>query len=319
MMAGTSSTRGTSQDEFEPGRVAVPETGATMPLMPDMPTVNPPAVESKTSELPQVGTADRGDGAGGGAGGTADGGDGAGGDRAGGGAGGDGGAATGLAPASGADRGPRVLRGLFWLLASVAVVVALVLGLQAVGLLPKLTNPFASKQADRSQPVLLKSIQDLSRFVAAEGNFEVIIDLQENRKNVPDFLLSERTLFVAAGSVEAYVDFSSIGQGAITDSADHKSVEIKLPAPALGKPNIDNKRSYVFAEQRGLANRVGDLFGGGNLNRYQQLLVLAEQKIADSARESELAVRARDNTQKMLDAMLRSLGYTSITITFAAP
>jgi hypothetical protein len=226
------------------------------------------------------------------------------------------------APPPAGDRtggsGPRALRGLFWLLAVVAMVVALVVGLQSVGWLPRLHNPFGAKTTDRSQPVLLKSIQDLSRFVAAEGNFEVVIDLQDNRKYVPDFLLSERTLFVAAGSVEAYVDFTSIGQGAITDSVDHKSVQIKLPAPALGKPNIDNRRSYVFAEQKGLANRVGDLFGG-NLNRYQQLLVLAEQKISDAAHDSALLDRARDNTQKMLDAMLRSLGYTTITITFAAP
>jgi hypothetical protein len=214
--------------------------------------------------------------------------------------------------------GGRAMRALFWTVATFGLIVALVLGASGIGLLPHLHNPFQSKTTDRSQPVLLKSIQDLSRFVAAEGNFEVVIDLQNDKKYVPDFLLNQRTLFVAAGSVEAYVDFATIGQGAITDSADHKTVEIRLPAPQLGKPNLDHDKSYVFAEQRGLINRVGDLFSG-DPNRLQQLYQLGEQKIGAAAKDAGLTDRAQQNTRKMLDSMLRSLGYTTISVVFAAP
>ena len=130
------------------------------------------------------------------------------------------------------------------------------LGIQATGILPDFRNPFAKEQTDRSQPPLLKSIQDLSRYVAAEGNFQVVVDPQNDRENVPDFLLNERTLFVGAGSVEAYVDFAKIAEGAVVQSADGKSVEIKLPAPQLGETNLDLEKSYVFAEERGLLNRT---------------------------------------------------------------
>ena len=198
------------------------------------------------------------------------------------------------------------------------MVVAVILATQVAGWLPSLHNPFGAKHTDRSQPVLLKSIQDLSRYVAAEGNFQIVIDLRNDRKYVPDVLLNDRTLFVAAGTVEAYVDFSTIGQGAITDSADHKTATIKLPAPALGKANIDHSKSYVFAQQKGLFNIVGDLFNS-DPNRQQQLYLLAEQRISDTAKSSELPQRAQDNTRKMLDSMLRALGYTSITVEFAAP
>jgi hypothetical protein len=209
-------------------------------------------------------------------------------------------------------------RSLFWLAATVALVLLTVAGVKAVGLWPSLSNPFASRQTDRSQPVLLKSIQDLSRFVGAEGNFEVVVDLQNNTKYIPDFLVSERTLFVAAGTVEAYVDFGDIGQNAITESADHRTVQIKLPAPALGKPNIDNDRSYVFATQKGLLNHLGDLVKD-DPNRMQEIYKLAEDKIAASANGSGLPDRAKENTRKMLETLLRSLGYTSVTVTFAAP
>src|SRR6266700_2565309 len=65
---------------------------------------------------------------------------------------------------------------LFWLAGVVALLVVLGLGAKVVGLWPHFHNPFASKQTDRSQPTLLLSIKDLSRFEAASGNFQVIID-----------------------------------------------------------------------------------------------------------------------------------------------
>jgi hypothetical protein len=89
-----------------------------------------------------------------------------------------------------------------------ALIVASCLGLRAVHLLPSFDNPFSSKTTDRSQPVLLQSMRDLSRYVAADGTFQVIVDLQENKNNIPDFLINKRTLFVGSGSVEEYVEFS---------------------------------------------------------------------------------------------------------------
>lgn len=218
-------------------------------------------------------------------------------------------------PVVGARRGGR---GFFWLAGILAVAVLLGFGLHNAGFWPSWRNPFAQEETDRSQPALLKSIQDLSRYVAAEGNFQVVIDLQKDRKYVPDFLLNERTLFVGAGNVEAYVDFATISDGAIVESADRKSVEIKLPAPKLGEPNLDLKNSYVFAEKRGLVNRIGDLFAS-DPNRQQQVYRLAEERIAAAARDSGLGARAEENTRKMLEGLLRSLGYERVTVTYLAP
>ena len=212
-------------------------------------------------------------------------------------------------------RGPGCLA---WLAGIVAAVVVLGLVLNAVNLLPKFSNPFAEKTTDRSQPPLLLSIQDLSRFVGASGNFEVVIDVQNNRPYIPDIIFNERTLFVAAGSVDAYVDFAKLTEGNLVVDEANKKVEVKLPAPQLEKPSIDHNRSYVFAEQRGAVNRVGDLFGG-DPNKQQQLYQLAEAKIGQSAHDSELAKRAQENTEKMLKGMLTHLGYTTVVVTFAAP
>ncbi len=217
-----------------------------------------------------------------------------------------------------APSGGGAVRALLWVLGAAAVAVVVLLGVQTTGLLPEFRNPFTKEQTDRSQPALLESMQDLSRFVAAEGNFQVVVDLQNDRKHVPDWLVNDRTLFVGSGSVEAYVDFSALTEGAVVPSADGKSVEIKLPAPQLAETNLDLDKSYVFAEERGLLNRVGDLIGG-DPNRQQQVYQLAEDRITAAARESGLAVRAEENTRKMLEGLLRSLNYEQITITYTTP
>lgn len=214
--------------------------------------------------------------------------------------------------------GGSLLRALGAVVAVFAVIAALIWGGQRVGLFPHLSNPFGARQTDRSQPALLKSIQDLSRFVGASGNFEVVVDVQKDRKNIPDVIFSDRTLFVAAGSVDAYVDFARVNDGALSIDQQTKTVTLRLPAPQLEKPNIDHDRSYVFAETKGVVNHLGDLFGG-DPNKQQQLYQLAERKIAEAAKGSGLAERSQENTRKMLEGMIRSFGYTTVNITFGAP
>jgi hypothetical protein len=210
-------------------------------------------------------------------------------------------------------------RKVFWLAAIAGIIVILLLITTMAGLWPKFGNIFGSKSTDRSGPVLLVSIQDLARFEAASGNFQVIVDLQNDRKYVPDFLFNERSLFVADGSVDAYVDFSHIGQGDIkVDPTDSKKVTVNLPAPQLEPPNLDEGRSYLYATQKGLVNRLGDVFSN-DANDEQQLYQLGQQKIAAAALDSELASRAEKNTTAMLNGLLKSLGYTSVTVNYATP
>ena len=185
-----------------------------------------------------------------------------------------------------------------------------------VALLPQVSNPFEESEIDRSQPVLLQSIQDLSRYEAAAGNFQVVIDLEKDVRFLPSWVRGERTLFVAAGTVNAYVDFSAIDDGTIQISGE--AAHITLPAPALDRTNLDSERSYVFAQERGLLNRIESLFSD-NPGEQRELYVLAEQKIQAVAQESGIIARAEQNTRSMLVGMLRPLGYTSVTVTFEQP
>jgi hypothetical protein len=205
----------------------------------------------------------------------------------------------------------------FWLSVVAGAVVILLLLVTLFGQWPHLGNPFKSQTIDRSQPVLLVSIQDLARFEAASGNFQVVVDIEQNQKFIPDIIFSQRSLFVAAGSVGAYVDFSNVGPNDVIASADRKTVTINLPAPQLDKATLDLSRSYVYASSSGLVQKFGQLFGG-NPNQQQELYLYAQQKIQAAAVDSQLTTRAQTNTKGMLTELLRSLGFTAININFAA-
>jgi hypothetical protein len=199
----------------------------------------------------------------------------------------------------------------------VVVLVALVYaGLEAVHKLPHWLNPFGETTKDRSAPVVLNSIQNLSRYEAASGNYQVVVDLEKDAKFLPGALRGERTLFVGNGSVDAYVDFSHISNGALTIDKATNTVTAKVPHAQLEKTNLDPKHSYVFARQRGLFNRFGDFFTS-NPNQQQQLYVLSAQKIQAAANSSGLAQRADANTKQMLTNLLTALGFKTVTVIFA--
>ncbi|MEZ0073971.1 DUF4230 domain-containing protein [Planotetraspora sp. GP83] len=215
------------------------------------------------------------------------------------------------APTEPATRRSR--RGWRWLAGFLFVVLLLVVGARLTWFW---LNPLGEQTIDRSGPVLLQSMQNLSRFEAATGNFQVVVDLEKDANFLPDAIKGTRTLFVGAGNVDAYVDFSTLPKDAITVSPDRKTVTVRLPHAQLEKPNLDNKRSYVFAQQRGLFDRVSDFLSSSPQNQ-QELYLLAEKKIADAAVGSDLRNRADQNTKVMLEGMLKSLGFTTVVIKYA--
>ncbi|MFG1698680.1 DUF4230 domain-containing protein [Nonomuraea sp. NPDC049309] len=176
-------------------------------------------------------------------------------------------------------------------------------------------DPLGERTIDRSQPVVLQSIKDLARFEAATGNFQVVVDLEKDAAFLPDAIKGTRTLFVGAGGVDAYVDFSTLAADGVTVSQDRTEATVRVPRAQLEKPNLDNARSYVFAQQRGLIDRVSD-FLSGSPSDQRELYLLAEKKITEAAVASDLRARADANTKAMLSGLLRSLGFTKVTVTF---
>src|SRR6185437_9727655 len=195
-------------------------------------------------------------------------------------------------------------------------ILALVLVLSAVHLLPRLRNPFVETTVDRSQPAVLKSITSLSRFEAASGSYQVVVDLAK-KSFLPSFVEGTDTLFIGVGDDIAYVDFSHLKGKAIVYSKNRKDVTITLPPAQLEQAVLNVKKSYVFAEQQGLLNRIGNFFSS-NPNNQQQVYILAQKKIQAAAQHGPLIADAEKNTTSMLTQLLHSLGFKQITIKYSS-
>lgn len=206
-------------------------------------------------------------------------------------------------------------------LIGVAVAVVLVLGVALVGsavhLFPQLRNPFAETTTDRSGPVLLTSIQQLSRYEAASGTFQVVVDISSGTSFLPGFLEGSDTMFIGVGSDNAFVDFSHLKGNAVQVSSDRLSATITLGHAQLDTATLDVKQSYVYAQQQGLFNRLNQFFSG-NPNSQQALYELAQKQIQAAASKSQLLTDAERNTRTMLVSLLQSLGFHSITVNFTA-
>jgi Protein of unknown function (DUF4230) len=203
------------------------------------------------------------------------------------------------------------------LAAAVVAVAVLLLVLSVVHILPTLRNPFTETTTERSGPVVLKSITALSRYEAASGSFQVVVDLTTKTAFLPSFLAGSQTLFIGDGTDIAYVDFSGLKGQAIHVSRNRTAVTITLPRPQLEPAVLNVRQSYVFAQQQGLANRIGGFFGG-NPNSQQAVYIAAQHHIQAAAQKSPLLADARRNTTAMLTSMLDALGYQHVTVRYQA-
>lgn len=225
---------------------------------------------------------------------------------------------------TGADHGHRG-RARRPLLAGTLVVTIAVLGLavlaglagRALDVLSGWRAPLQQQVVDRSTPPLLVALEDLSQYHAASGSFQVVIDQERDTPLVPSLISGERTTFLATGTVDAVVDFGGLRDDQVKVSSDRRSVAISLPAPRLGDARVDPENSRVLDRDRGLLDRVAGMFAE-NPSAEGEFYVLAEDRLAAAAAESDLQQRAEENTRAMLTALARSMGFEQVTVTFTS-
>jgi len=176
-------------------------------------------------------------------------------------------------------------------------------------------TPFSTEKVDHSPPPILLDLRDLADYHAAQAQFEVTVDEEDDVRWLPSFIAGERVQFVAIGTVDAVVDFTTLPAGALTQSEDRLTVTITLPAPTLLDPVIDTQQSHVMNRDRGLFNRIGGFFSD-NPTSERDLYNTAADKMAEAAVETDLLQRAEDNTKLMLYTLFKALGILHVNVIF---
>lgn len=186
---------------------------------------------------------------------------------------------------------------------------------QLVDVLPHWGNPFKQQIVDRSPAPLLLALQDLSQYHAATGTFQVLVDVEHDTAHIPALISGERTTFLGIGSVDAVVDFTNVGPDHVTVSPDRRAVSLALPAPRLAAAVVDPAASRVVGRERGLLNRIAAVFQD-NPTSEQEVYQLAQARLNEAAKASDLSRRSQENTRQMLTTLARSLGFPDVTVTF---
>jgi hypothetical protein len=212
-------------------------------------------------------------------------------------------------------RAARSSGGFFFLLAAIGVIAVVLFMGNIFGFL---NFGFGSRTVDRSQPPLLVQLTDLSEYHASSANFQVLIDLEKDTKYVPDFISGQRSLMVAAGTVDASVDFTALKDENVVVSDGGDTITITLPPPYIDDVVLDHDNTYVESRQRGLLDRVGGVFAG-NPNNDQPLYQAATDKLHEAASNSELRSLAEKNTRTMLESLMTSAGFEEVVVNFEEP
>jgi len=85
--------------------------------------------------------------------------------------------------------------------------------------------------------------------------------------------------------------------------------------PTLAEPVVDPARSRVANRDRGLVNRVADVFSDSPTSE-RELYLTTQQRLAKAAKGSELRARAEANTRKMLQGLLGEVGFDRVEVRF---
>lgn len=198
--------------------------------------------------------------------------------------------------------------------AGATFVLVLVLAATLIGL-PSLSNPFQEETVVRDHAAVLQSIEDLSEYHAATGEYQVVIDIEDKTRFVPGFLKGERTTFLAQGSVDAVVDLGDLGPDSVI-VGDDGAVTVLLPPATLGGPTIDHDASQVLDRDRGVLDRVGGVFSDQPTSD-RELYVEATDRLAESAAaDAELLATAEANTAAMIEELFTSAGFDDVRVIF---
>jgi hypothetical protein len=161
----------------------------------------------------------------------------------------------------------------------------------------------------RSTPSVVVAVRDLARLESVEFHVERVIDLRDRQSLLFGLIKTQDAiLFVAVGQVTAGVDLGELQDGDVTVDRAQSTARVQLPPARVLSTRLDNARSWVFSRTTDvLAQRREDLE-----SRARQE---AERTLEQTAVEGGILDRARANAERTVEALVRSLGYTTVTVT----
>jgi hypothetical protein len=175
---------------------------------------------------------------------------------------------------------------------------------------PAPAAPASSVTVVRPTPAVLRAIRDLSRLESAEYHMERVVDLSEKQSRFFGLIEAEDAiLLVASGDVVAGVDLSKLGEADVVIDAERKRARIRLPPPQILSSRLDNERTYVHT-------RKTDVLASRKESLEARARQEAERSIVDAAKEAGILERAKQNSRRTVEQLVRALGFSEVEVDF---
>lgn len=156
--------------------------------------------------------------------------------------------------------------------------------------------------------VVITHITPLGRLETTEFAMRTVIDLENEPTDLWQKIFgTDRLTLIAEGEVVGGIDLSKVKPEDI--EVQGTAVRIILPPAEILYSRIDNERTYVYEHKTGLFRQVDKTL-------ESRARLLAEQSLVDWAIEREIHQKAEDAGRVYIENLLRSLGFTEITIQF---
>lgn len=183
-----------------------------------------------------------------------------------------------------------------------------VLGGACIVLLARQAPPAAPVPVVRPSPSVITAVRDLSRLETTSFHAERVIELTDTQEHLFGLVHGDDSiLLVAAADVIAGVDLSGLDEHAIEIDEAHHRATITLPHAMVLATVVDEAHTYVHA-------RTTDLLA----QRREDLETLARREAQTSleaaAVEAGVLARADRSAARTVEALVRSLGYTEVTV-----
>lgn len=168
---------------------------------------------------------------------------------------------------------------------------------------------FDGGAAVRSTPSVVVAVRDLARLESVEYHVERVIDVRDRQSRLFGLIRSQDAiLFVAVGEVIGGVDLNELAEKDVVVDREKGTATITLPPARVLSVRLDNERSWVYSRTTDvLAQRREDLE-----TRARQE---AERTLEQAALDAGILQRARENAERTVASLVRSLGYTTVTVT----
>jgi hypothetical protein len=189
---------------------------------------------------------------------------------------------------------------------AIAIAVSALVLLVAILLIRGLTD---TGTALRSTPSVVVAVRDLARLESVEFHVERVIDLRDRQSLLFGLIRTQDAiLFVAVGEVTAGVDLGELKDEDVTADRAKGSATVRLPPARVLSARLDNARSWVFS-------RTTDVLAQRRENLETRARQEAERTLEDAALDGGILERARTNAERTVESLVRSLGYSTVTVT----